>query len=205
MLAVVRRQEECNCPNWMAWWLFLPLDACPTLYRCMSTFSASTAQLFLCMAGITTMCSIKKSYTSHPNTHQTQQSSSQASIAAAVLQLQPCFRSMARELLFRPHFPSQELPVYPGKSKSPNSGGDERRESTVDFNSHKKLLPPGTRCHHSYFSPLSLQTKIYQLDSTAAPWKGSDLTALHPVIPKTPPHLLFSLVDFCLVDLSTQR
>lgn len=56
-----------------------------------------------------------------------------------------------------------------GKVNPPTVREMREQKGIVDFNSHKKLLPPGTRCHHSYFSPLSLQTKIYQLDSTAAP------------------------------------
>lgn len=82
-------------------------------------------------------------------------------------------------------------------------------EGTVNFifNSHKKLLLLELDTITFIFLFFLSKQKLYQLDITAAPWKGCDLPALHPVIPKTlvPSHLLFSLVDFCLVGLSTQR
>lgn len=57
MPAAVRMQEESNCPNRMAGWLFLPRNACRTLYRCIGS---QHCPAFLCMDGITTMCSLKK-------------------------------------------------------------------------------------------------------------------------------------------------
>lgn len=123
----------------------------------MSTFSASTAQLFLCMAGITTMCSIKS--LTRPTQTCTRHGNHPAKplLLLHVLQLQGCFRIMARELLLRTHFPLSSAPCVPrGKVNPPIVEAKEMREEegTVDFilNSHKKLLPPGTRHHHSYFS-----------------------------------------------------
>lgn len=89
MLAAVRMQEESNCPNRMAGWLFLPWNACCTLYRCTGS---QDCPAFPCMAGITTMCSLKKPYkpyTSHPNSPQSRKASSSA---AHFMYLQSSFR-----------------------------------------------------------------------------------------------------------------
>lgn len=122
MPTVVRRQEECNCPNRMAWCLFLPLDACPTLYRCTSTFSASTARLFLCTAGITTMCSIKS--LTRPTQTPTREGNHppQPPLLLHVVQLQSCFRSGVRELLFRQHFPLSRAVCVPRGKVNPLTG-----------------------------------------------------------------------------------
>lgn len=214
----------------MAWCLFLPLNACPTLYRCTSTFPASTAQLFLCMAGITKMCSIKKKPKKNPNqqknpkplhflpspllcpnTHQRRKATSPASTTYfKYYSFSHLSGIMARDLPFSPHFPLSRAVCVPSGKVNPQTveAKEMRGEGrTVDFifNSHKKLLPTGTRLHCSYFSPLSLQTKIYQLDSTTVPWNSSDPSAFRPLIPKTPlslSHLLFSYRDWSTLCVS---
>lgn len=197
-LAVVRGQEECNCPNRMAWCLFLPLDACPTLYRCTSTFSASTAQLFLCMAGITTMCSIKSPTCPTQTATRHRNHPPKPLLLLHVLQLQGCFRIMARELLFTTHFPLSGDACAPrGKVNPPTVKAKEMREEegTADFmfNSHKKLLPPGSRHHHLFFSSFSpnknLPAWLYSC-SLKRLWPDR---ALHPVIPKTLPSISLAL------------
>lgn len=200
MPTVVSRQEECNCPNRMAWCLFLPLDACPTLYRCMSTFSASTAQLFLCMAGITTMCSIKSL------TCPTQTSTRRGNHPPKpllLLQLQSGFRIMARELLFRTHCPLSRAACVPrGKVNPPTVEAKKMREEegTVDFifNSHKNSclleLDTITLILLFFLSKKKFTSLTLQLfPEKALTWQLSTLWFQRHLPPS---HLLFSLVTF---------
>lgn len=189
----------------MAWCLFLPLDACPTLYRCTSTFSASTAQLFLCMAGIITMCSIKS--LTRPTQTPTREKNHPPHplLLLHVLQLQSYFRTMARELVFWPHFPLSRAACVPrGKVNPPTVEAKEMRgeEGTVDFilNSHKKLLPTGTRHHHLFFSfsPNKFTSlTLYLFPEKTLTQQLSTLWFQRHCCP----HLTYSLVDFPLVDL----
>ena len=119
---------------------------------------------------------------------------------------------MARELPLTPHSPLSRAACVPsGEVKPQTVEAKEIRgeEETVNFvfNSHKKLLPTRTRLHCSYFSLLSLQTKIHQLNSTTVPWNGSDPPALHPLIPKTLlplSHLLLSYRNWSALCVSEQ-
>lgn len=114
----------------------------------------------------------KKSYTSHPNTHQRRKSSSPASIAASCSAASVLFQEWGQGAAIQTTLsPLKSCLCTQGKSESPNRGskGDKRSGRNFILNSHKKLLPAGTRCHHIYFSLLSLDTKIYHLDFTAVP------------------------------------
>lgn len=112
----------------------------------------------------------KKSYTSDPNTHQTRKSS-QASIAAAWTAASVLFQDYGQGAAIHTHFPLSRTACVPRGKVNPTVEAKEMREEegTVDFSSHKKLLPSGTRHHHFCFSLLSLQTKLYQVDFTAIP------------------------------------
>lgn len=131
MPAAVRMQEESNCPNRMAGWLFLPRNACRTLYRCTGS---QHCPAFPCMDGITTMCSLKKPYkpyTSHPNSPQGRKASSCCPFHV------PPVQGLWPRSSHSPAAPLRSSLCSHGKSKPPESGskGDERE--TVDFKSQK--------------------------------------------------------------------
>lgn len=100
----------------------------------------------------------KKSYTSHPNTHQRKKSSSPSSIAAACTAASVLFQDYGQGAGILTTLSPLKSCLCPPTVEAKEMRGEE---GTVDFilNSHKKLLPTGTRHHHSYFF-LSLQTNL---------------------------------------------